>query len=192
MLGYTPHFHELAHFDLLPTGTYAGKVLVWRNHTEDISPVWIFDGNTPQNLTQLPGPQTPLDPCLGSNLICSGHVKLEDGSILIGGGTDIPLSPTGLASSWRFLPNGTWQFVGCMNRARFYPTLLRFGANRTISFGGWEVLDVYHPNYEIYNPPMGNWVLSPDAPLHVQDCFPFGGGPFFLYPWVHLFSSGFF
>ncbi|HXH20954.1 MAG TPA: galactose oxidase-like domain-containing protein [Dehalococcoidia bacterium] len=121
------------------------------------------------------------------NLFCSGHAQLPDGRLLVTGGErEFP----GIFSLHIFTPGGPaggqWQFVGNMNRGRWYPTAVTLHDGRVLIIGGMDL----SPNgtragvadFEIYTDGAGVNLPTP-APHLAQ-------AGLMTFPFVYVLPSG--
>jgi Domain of unknown function (DUF1929)/Glyoxal oxidase N-terminus len=169
-------------------------------------------GNCPPTLSGCaPGPQYPQGAALldlSSNKIttmpiswdmfCNGMSIMQDGRVLINGGTkgygslevvgvqaEVPF--TGLPNASMFDP-GTESFVDVTPTAhgRWYPTMTELNDGRMMTTGGLNDSDGnYNNTSEIWDGT--NWSAEIPGNPHIQD-FPSFGFP--LYPRMHLLPTG--
>jgi hypothetical protein len=121
------------------------------------------------------------------NLFCSGHAQLADGRILVTGGErEFP----GILSLHVFTPGGpnggSWQFIGNMNRARWYPTSVTLPDGRVIILGGMDLSPAGtrggNPDFEVYTDGVGVNLPTP-APHLAQ-------AGLMTFPFVYVLPSG--
>lgn len=175
------------HAALMPTGQiviFAGDEYDDANrlpNTPNVDHTRVMDTTPPYTVRTITG----LPPT--ANLFCCGHARLEDGSVVTGGGTE--RGPTNLfhgrhwfgpRESWRFIgePLGgeSWEPQGKLNTARpgdvrpgfdaansggrWYPTLITLADGRVLALGGHPLEgDARHTNrtMEIYDPATKAW-----------------------------------
>jgi len=120
---------EIAHAALIPTGSYAGRILLWRA-VPGLIESWIY---VPENPGQLIKVQQVLP---GARITCSGASWDRKGRLVVAGGL---LASAGTAETFRFDPfklqaptftptgpvaAGTpWTQLADMSIKRYYPTL---------------------------------------------------------------------
>lgn len=122
------------------------------------------------------------------NLFCSGHAFLPDGRLLIGGGER---EHPGVRSIHIFNPaNETWQYVGNMQRGRWYPTCVTLPNGQIFIVGGlaWETSTSSPPNstYDIF----GNNTIQAGLPVPLFFPVPGQSGEFVTYPFVFVLPTG--
>ena len=155
-------------------------------------------GNCPPSLSGCPSaaPYGPpngsgalrLDPVSGQTLqqftvswdmFCNGMVLLEDGRVLIDGGT-IQYDPFhGAPNASIFDPaSNTFTDIQPMLHGRWYPTLLTLGDGRVMTFSGLEEMGGTNPAVEFYTVGSG-WSTTYNASWTPD-----------LYPRLHLLPNG--
>ena len=161
------------HAALLPTG----KVLLFgAEHGVPGIHAWVFDPasipGTPA-LTNVP-PPPPWNPD------CAGHSFLEDGRLLVAGGT-LGFNPTrGPAQAYIFDPfTEEWTQVEDMRAGRWYPSNLTLPDGRAITMSGLnDTNGALNPDIELWDPNgTNNWELLG------QRTIPY-------YPYLHVLPSG--
>jgi hypothetical protein len=123
-----------------------------------------------------------------TDVFCSGHARLADGRLLVGGGTeewsgevgfhDHVLGFPGLRSAWIYQPHArSWFRAADMNPqpghemantggGRWYPMLLTLGSGEVLAiFGHPNATDTRHRNNntERYSPAVNNWFRLPEV-----------------------------
>ncbi|MBI1383181.1 MAG: DUF1929 domain-containing protein [Planctomycetaceae bacterium] len=144
------NFREIAHAALIPVGQYAGHILLWNYDVTSTQTTASFLVNP---LVANCGPAlTELPQALASNIFCSGHTFLPDGSLVAVGG--FPAGTSSHNAAFRFNPralNGVgstppptpwqpWPSTGSvMTLARYYPTALLLNRRSLLSPTGWHL-----------------------------------------------------
>jgi len=144
------NFREIGHAALIPVGQYAGQILLWNYDVESSQTTKSFLVNP---LVANCGPAlTELPQTLASNLFCSGHTFLPDGSLVAVGG--FPAGSSSHNAAFRFNPralNGVgstppptpwqpWPSTGSvMTLPRYYPTALLLNRRSLLSPTGWHL-----------------------------------------------------
>ncbi|MBK8259618.1 MAG: DUF1929 domain-containing protein [Polyangiaceae bacterium] len=154
----------------------------------------VFDTTT-YEITAVRAPTT--------DVFCSGHAKLEDGRVLVGGGAS-SWDPKGLAQSWVFDPSasndgptGAWTQVASMldlgphiGAGRWYPTLLTLSDGRVLAACGVTTTGAQNRWLEVFSPyptPSGTW--SPLGALFIVPANAPAYPRMFLLPNGHVFCS---
>src|SRR5215204_2212198 len=167
------------HAALLRTGKilyFAGDEHDQTQHDQgNIDHTRLFDCNTFQ-VTQIPSPTT--------DVFCSGHAFLDDGQLLVAGGTESFTGSgdhphyTGLRDTWLFDPaTGTWTKATPMREqpkqpdknkggGRWYPTLVTLPDGRILAMSGHFSSSDDRKEHANNSPEIVNF-RSPSAPAGV-------------------------
>ena len=158
----------MVHASLLHTG----KVLMWRGENSGGSSATLWDPNT--------GALRPV-PNSFSNLFCSGHTALADGTILVAGGHDNVNGILGAADVNLFDPvSESWRGAAPMAHRRWYPTATTLADGRVlVTSGADSCLDCLVDVPELYDPATNVWTQLTSASLGIP-----------LYPFVFVLPDG--
>ena len=185
-VGGDDHSQILAvHAALTPSGRiviFAGDQYDGANrkpNAPNVDHTRLMDTRPPYAVTSVTG--LPPD----ANLFCSGHAWLEDGSLLVAGGTERGPNSAfhgdhwfGPRESWRFAGSSSWSATEKLNMARpadrrsgyaaentggrWYPTLVTLADGRVLALGGHPLEgDRRHTNtsLELFDPASNRWSL---------------------------------
>ncbi len=119
------------------------------------------------------------DVSMNTDLFCSGHSLLPDGTLYVTGGNDYDCQFQGRFDTHTFNPfTKTWTKLADMTVGRWYPTNITLGDGRVIVLSGLGRDCNTTPVMEMYTPGVGLEVV------------PAGANLLPLYPRVHLLSDG--
>ncbi len=119
------------------------------------------------------------DVSMNTDLFCSGHSLLPDGTLYITGGNDYDCQFQGRVDTHTFDAfTSTWTKLADMTVGRWYPTNVTLGDGRVIVVSGLDRNCVGTPVMEMYTPGVGLEVIPEGA----------NGLP--LYPLMHLLTDG--
>jgi hypothetical protein len=106
---------------------------------------------------------------VGEDLFCCGHVPLEDGNILLAGGTleYRSLSPNkrywGLNAAYEFdWENESFTKRQSMAHGRWYPTMVTLEDGRILTVAGYDEFGYHNLLTEVYDPETPGWSISYD------------------------------
>lgn len=123
------------------------------------------------------------------DMFCAGHVTLEDGRVLIQGGTlayptaDASVGYTGLKDSWIFDPDtNTFTTINDANDGHWYPTLTMLGDGDIWMAGGLREDSTGSVNTERFDFDTERWLPGGE----VTQSWSFWG----LYPHMYLMADG--
>jgi len=120
------------------------------------------------------------------DMFCAGHAFLEDGRLLIAGGTeDYGDSATGeyypMGSKHTYLFNPwteTYEAASDMTKGRWYPTVTALEDGRVLAMAGLDENRLGTNSFEVYDSGTGSWSAPVDAAFSLP-----------LYPSMHLLEE---
>lgn len=116
---------------------------------------------------------------MNTDIFCSGHSFLPDGSLFVTGGNDYDCQFQGRTVTNTFDSfTQTWTQLGDMSVGRWYPTNITLGDGRVLILSGLDQACELTPVMEVFTPGRGLEVV-PGGERFVQ-----------LYPRLHLLTSG--
>ncbi len=150
-----------------------GKVLFFRGDEDDVPTTYVWDPATNQ-ISSKPVPDI---------VWCSGNSVLEDGRVLITGGSIYPGGTTGALHAYIFDPLTTqWTRTVDMRAGRYYPSNVLMGDGRTLVFSGTDENGITNPLVEAFVPGStgpDSFQLLPGAERSIT-----------YYPRFHMLPSG--
>ncbi len=171
------------HAVLLPTG----NVLLFSGHVELAdypTESWVWDPKRPAGSAV----KVPFPP--GTDIFCCHHVLLEDGRVLTAGGAAAhPNHGTGIKAICVFDTNtASWQKIGDMTEARWYPTLVTLQDGRILAFSGRQDIATFGAkpiadSVELFEPPFR-------GPSYTTKTVSGGQKILAIYPSLHLVKGG--
>ncbi|MDQ1748606.1 MAG: hypothetical protein QOD07_2869 [Frankiaceae bacterium] len=167
------------HAALLPTGQivyFSGDQHdpgQFANHLFDSARLFDCESFTVSNCQPAPGI---------TDLFCCGHALLEDGRVLIAGGTKRFDGFEGDPAAWIFDPaTGAFTALPSMQDGRWYPTLVTLATGDVLAVSGSNAAGSdQNRQLEVFSPTFGTWSVQG----MVTDAFES------LYPRMHLLPSG--
>ncbi|MGH0028560.1 MAG: galactose oxidase-like domain-containing protein [Myxococcota bacterium] len=149
---------------------HTGKVLWWRSGLD--YQTQLYDPVTNTNTMVAPPPGA-------GNLLCPGHVTLDDGRVIaMGGSGGNPSNAATLAIV--FDPTTeSWTRVTDMHETRWYPTAKALPDGRVLVMSGQQSGIRYADTPEVYEPDTDTWTLLHPAKIHVPS-----------YPFIFVLPTG--
>lgn len=116
---------------------------------------------------------------MSTDIFCSGHSLLPDGTLYVTGGNDYACQFQGRVVTNIFNPfTQTWTAQQNMSVGRWYPTNVTLGDGRVLILSGLGLDCLTTPVMEMYTPGVGLQVV-PDGAMELP-----------LYPWMYVLTSG--